>query len=107
MKAKVLRCSSVPNVISMVAPRGLMVESGRLRDEEAAEEEENDDSPTKKKPMRLEGRKFLLTRWEFAVAFSVFLVFSIGLICIYSTMPAAQYGKIKLPRTIADLRILK
>ncbi|KAM7515226.1 hypothetical protein LguiA_004809 [Lonicera macranthoides] len=107
MKAKVLRCSSVPNVISMVAPRGLIVENGRLRDEEAAEEEEEDDSPTKKKPMRLEGRKFLLTRWEFVVAFSVFLVFSVGLICIYSTMPAAQYGKIKLPRTIADLRILK
>lgn len=106
MKDKVLLCSSVRSVLSMAAPRSLVVDSGmRL----VMDEEKNgEDSPTTKKPIgaKLEG-KFPLTRWEFAVAVAVFLVFSTGLFCIYLTMPAADYGKIKLPRTIADLRLLK
>lgn len=79
------------------------MESGRVRDEENV-----DDSPTTKKPIgaKLEG-KFPLTGWEFAAALGVFLVFSTGLFCIYLTMPAAEYGKLKLPRTISDLRLLK
>ncbi|KAI3685213.1 hypothetical protein L6452_34450 [Arctium lappa] len=88
----------------MAAPRILVLESERLtRDVEMGE-----DSPTTKKPVgsKLE-RKFPLTRWEFAAAFGVFLVFAIGLFCIYLTMPAADYGKLKLPRSISDLRILK
>ncbi|XP_061350248.1 uncharacterized membrane protein At4g09580-like [Gastrolobium bilobum] len=85
----------------MVASRNLMGESGRLlRDEENAEE----DSPSAKK---LKPERFPLNSWEFAAAVGVFFVFSTGLFCIYLTMPAAEYGKIKLPRTVSDLRILK
>ncbi|CAB4289516.1 unnamed protein product [Prunus armeniaca] len=77
-------------------------DAGRLlRDEESAKE---DDWSAGKKP---KSERFPLTRWEFAAALGVFLVFSTGLICVYLTMPAAEYGKLKLPRTIADLRLLK
>lgn len=88
----------------MVAPRILVGggDEGRLRDEESAKME---DSPSSKK-QRSEGR-FPLTRWELAVAMAVFFVFVIGLFFIFLKMPAAEYGKIKLPRTIADLRLLK
>lgn len=93
------------NVLMMAAPRNLINDGGRLRDEEGAKFE---DSPTSKKPVgaKLEGR-FPLTKWEFAAALGVFLIFSTGLFCIYLTMPAADYGKMKLPRTISDLRMLK
>uniref|UniRef100_A0A7N0TCT8 VTT domain-containing protein n=1 Tax=Kalanchoe fedtschenkoi TaxID=63787 RepID=A0A7N0TCT8_KALFE len=88
----------------MAAPRIVVIESGRtLKDEESLTLE---DSPTCKKPRLLEAR-FPLTRWEFAAALGVFLVFSTGLFCIYWTMPGADYGKIKFPRTISELRILK
>ncbi|CBI18173.3 uncharacterized membrane protein At4g09580 [Vitis riparia] len=89
----------------MAAPRNLGNDGGRLRDEENANE---DDSPTTKKPagVKIDGR-FPLTRWEFTVALGVFVFFSIGLFCIYLTMPAAEYGRIRLPRTISDLRMLK
>ncbi|KAL4559219.1 hypothetical protein LXL04_031353 [Taraxacum kok-saghyz] len=88
----------------MAAPRNLVAESERLmRDVERAE-----DSPTSKKPVgsKLE-RTFPLSRWEFAIALGVFFVFAIGLFFIYRTMPAAEYGQFKLPRSISDLRILK
>ncbi|KAF9670643.1 hypothetical protein SADUNF_Sadunf13G0090200 [Salix dunnii] len=71
------------------------------RDEEKAEE---DDSPSAK---RSKFERFPLTRWELAAALGVFFVFSTGLFCIYLIMPAADYGKLKLPRTISDLRLLK
>lgn len=90
---------------SMAAPRNLMGESGRLlRDEESAGGKEDHDSPTGKRP-KLE--RFPFTRWELAGALGVFFVFSAGLFCVYSTMPAADYRKLKLPRTVSDLRILK
>lgn len=90
---------------SMAAPRNLIGETGRLlRDEESAVAKEDDDSPTGKRP-KLE--RFPFTRWELAGAFGVFFVFSAGLFCIYSTMPAADFRKLKLPRTLSDLRILK
>ncbi|KAL2467631.1 putative membrane protein [Forsythia ovata] len=116
MKVKVLRCSSLPNnflatlsssassssTLSMVAPRGLMVESGgRVLDRD---EEKNAESPTGK---MFKAEKLPLSRWEFAAALGVFLVFSSGLLCIYLTMPAAEYGVLKLPRSLADIRILK
>ncbi|BBH09115.1 SNARE associated Golgi protein family [Prunus dulcis] len=86
----------------MAAPRNLVGDAGRLlRDEESAKE---DDWSAGKK---LKSERFPLTRWEFAAALGVFVVFSTGLICVYLTMPAAEYGKLKLPRTIADLRLLK
>uniref|UniRef100_A0A6N2KKF4 VTT domain-containing protein n=1 Tax=Salix viminalis TaxID=40686 RepID=A0A6N2KKF4_SALVM len=72
-----------------------------MRDEEKAEE---DDSPSAK---RSKFERFPLTRWELAAALGVFFVFSTGLFCIYLIMPAADYGKLKLPRTISDLRSLK
>uniref|UniRef100_A0A7N0V9R8 Uncharacterized protein n=1 Tax=Kalanchoe fedtschenkoi TaxID=63787 RepID=A0A7N0V9R8_KALFE len=57
----------------MAAPRIVVIESGRtLKDEESLTLE---DSPTSKKPRLLEAR-FPLTRWEFAAALGVFLVFS-------------------------------
>lgn len=88
----------------MVAPRVLIGggDEGKLRDEESAKME---DSPSSKRN-RLEGR-FPLTRWELAVAMAVFFVFAIGLFFIFMKMPAAEYGKIKVPRSIADLRLLK
>ncbi|KAJ7973934.1 SNARE associated Golgi protein family [Quillaja saponaria] len=89
-------------MLVMAGPRNLISDAGRLlRDEEKAKEE---DSPTGKRP---KFERFPLNRWEFAAALGVFLVFSIGLFCIYLTMPAAEYGKIKLPRTISDIRMLK
>ncbi|KAG8378407.1 hypothetical protein BUALT_Bualt08G0134200 [Buddleja alternifolia] len=117
MKVKIVRCSSVPNnflqslstsaaassspSISMAAPRSLVAETSiRLVDRD----EENVESPTRK---RFKADKFPLSRWEFAAALGVFLVFSTGLCCIYLTMPAAEYEMLKLPRTLADLRLLK
>ncbi|PRQ24399.1 putative SNARE associated golgi family protein [Rosa chinensis] len=92
----------------MAAPRNLV----GLRDEEnakaaaAAEEDDHqdDDWSTGKKP---KSERLPLSRWEVAAALSVFFIFSSGLFCVYLTMPAADYGKLKLPRTIADLRLLK
>lgn len=86
----------------MAAPRGLVVEAGgRVLDKD---EEKNTESPTRKK---VKAEKFPISRWEFAAALGVFLVFSTGLLCIYLTMPAAEYGMLKLPRNLADLRLLK
>ncbi|XP_043712395.1 uncharacterized membrane protein At4g09580-like [Telopea speciosissima] len=92
------------NIHIMAAPRSIVVDIGRQRDEENAEE----DSPTSKKPIaaKYDGR-FPLSQWELVVAVSVILLSSIGLVCVYLTMPAAEYGKIKLPHSISDLRILK
>ncbi|XP_059280461.1 uncharacterized membrane protein At4g09580-like [Lycium ferocissimum] len=82
----------------MAAPRSIVVDTGRLvtRDEE----EKNIDK-------RFKEGKFPLSKWEFVAAFTVVLVFSTGLFCFYLSMPATEYGKLKLPRTISDLRILK
>ncbi|KAJ4963744.1 hypothetical protein NE237_023683 [Protea cynaroides] len=88
----------------MAAPRSIIIDIGKQRDEENAKE----DSATKKKPIgtKFDGR-FPLSHWESAVAIGVLLFFSIALFCVYVTMPAAEFGKIKLPRSISDLRILK
>lgn len=72
-----------------------------VRDEEKLKE---DDSPTAKKP---KFERFPLTRWELAAALAIFLVCSTGLVCVYLTMPAAEYQSVKLPRTLSDLRVLK
>lgn len=85
----------------MAAPRSLLIDTSRL----IIDEENGEDSPTTKKPV---GAKVVAAnRWEFVAAFAVFTVFSTGLFCIYLTMPDAEYGKLKVPRTIADLRLLK
>ncbi|XP_047982335.1 uncharacterized membrane protein At4g09580-like [Salvia hispanica] len=79
----------------MAAPRSVVVDR---------DVEKNADSPSEKK---LKADRFPLSRWEFAAALGVFLVFSTGLVCIYLTMPAAEYELLKLPRTLSDLRSLK
>ncbi|KAE9611397.1 hypothetical protein Lal_00011677 [Lupinus albus] len=94
----------------IAAPRNVTVSGDApflLRDIEngggvAADEEE--DSPSAKKP---KSEKFPFNTWEFAIAIGFFFVFSIGLFCIYLTMPPAEKGHIKLPRTLSDLRLLK
>lgn len=100
----------------MAAPRSVAVDITRLlRDEEAAAASaaasaakpkggEEDDSPSGKRPR---SERFPLSRGELAVFVGVFFFFVAGLFCIYKTMPAAEYGRIKLPRTISDLRVLK
>ncbi|KAL7118150.1 hypothetical protein ACP275_03G117500 [Erythranthe tilingii] len=117
MKVKILRCSSLPDSflqtlsnssaspspsLSMAA-RTLVVETGggRLLDRD---EEKNGGSSDGKK---YKAEKFPLSRWEFIAALGVFLLFSSGLLCIYLTMPASEYEMLKLPRTLADLRLLK
>ncbi|KAL3504003.1 hypothetical protein ACH5RR_033844 [Cinchona calisaya] len=104
---------------SMAAPRSVVVETGgvgtgvgggRVRDEETSFGDYNpasEDSPTSKKGKVGEGVIFPLSKWEAMVGLGVFLVFCIGLGCIYLTMPAADYSKLKLPRTLSDLRMLK
>ncbi|XP_060216605.1 uncharacterized membrane protein At4g09580-like isoform X1 [Lycium barbarum] len=103
MKNRVSRTSSSPAslLLSMAAPRSLVVDTERLL---TRDEEKNLDTPTGK---RYKEGKFPLSRWEFAAALGVFVVFSIGLFSIYLTMPAAEYGKLKLPRSLSDLRLLK
>ncbi|GAB2217552.1 hypothetical protein Droror1_Dr00000749 [Drosera rotundifolia] len=64
------------------------------------------DSPSGKKT-KMEGARFPLSRGEISVAVGVFVVFCVGLGCIYLTMPEAEYGKLKLPRTMSELRLLK
>ncbi|XP_061366592.1 uncharacterized membrane protein At4g09580-like [Gastrolobium bilobum] len=83
----------------MAAPRNATV----FKDEESGEVPD-EDSPTAKKP---KSERFPLNTWEFAAAVAVFFVFSIGLFCIYLTIPAAEYANLKLPRTLSDLRLLK
>ncbi|CAI9775110.1 unnamed protein product [Fraxinus pennsylvanica] len=86
----------------MAAPRGvLVVEMGvRMLNRDG----ENTESPNGKK---FEPDKFQLSRWEFAAAMGVFLVFLTGLFCIYLTRPAAAYGELRLPRTLSELRVIK
>ncbi|CAI9114741.1 OLC1v1015529C1 [Oldenlandia corymbosa var. corymbosa] len=97
---------------SMAAPRSVVLDTGvigvgvgggRMRDEE----KDFADSPTSKKGKLGEGGAFPLSRWELFAGLGVFLLFTIGLGCVYLTMPAADYSKLKLPRTLSDLRMLK
>ncbi|MED6169127.1 hypothetical protein PIB30_018465 [Stylosanthes scabra] len=87
----------------MPAPRSVTaVDTGRLlRD---LENNGEDDSPASKKP---KSDRFPLNSCEFAAAVAVFFLFALGLFYIYLTMPASEFGRIKLPRTLADLRLLK
>ncbi|CAA0827822.1 Uncharacterized membrane protein [Striga hermonthica] len=87
----------------MAAPRGAAAEAGVVR---VLDKDERCDAetPTDKK-YRAGG--YPLSRWEFAAAMGVFLVFCSGLLCIFLTMPASEYEMLRLPRTLADLRLLK
>lgn len=91
----------------MAAPRSLTVEPERLiimRGDLEMGEQQQLDSPANKKNL---GTRFPLTRWQFCLVFGVFLIFAIGLFCIYRNMPPLEFGQFKLPRSISDLRILK
>ncbi|KAL6515651.1 hypothetical protein OROHE_018685 [Orobanche hederae] len=116
MNVKILRCSSRPNnllqhlstsaashssSISMAAARIMVAETGggRMLDRDEIEKTPIDG--------KYKADKSPLSRWEFLAALGVFLVFSSGLLCIYLTMPAAEYEMLKLPRNLADLRLLK
>lgn len=90
------------NVTAIVIGDGLRT----LRDEESGngKAKEGEESPTAK---RVKSDRFPLTRWEFAAFVGVFLLFVSGLFCVYLTIPPAEYDKLKLPRTISDLRLLK
>ncbi|GLJ49036.1 hypothetical protein SUGI_1034470 [Cryptomeria japonica] len=56
---------------------------------------------------RKSGLRFPVMNFELAAAVSIFSVFSLGLLCIYLTMPASDYQLLKLPHSIEDLQILK
>ncbi|OIW21444.1 hypothetical protein TanjilG_03576 [Lupinus angustifolius] len=81
---------------------------GETEPKQLMDEENNDDdddySPSAKKS---KFDRFPLNSYEVGVVVGVFFVFSSGLFCIYITMPANEYGNIKLPRTVSDLRFLK
>ena len=51
--------------------------------------------------------RFLLTQFELMAALSIFCVLSLGLICIYWTMLAAEYQFLKVPRSIEEIQFLK
>ncbi|KAL6525222.1 hypothetical protein OROMI_030815 [Orobanche minor] len=116
MNVKTLLCSSRPNnllrhlstsaasrssSISMAAARIMVAETGGGR---MLDRDEIAKTPIDGK---YKADKSPLSRWEFLAALGVFLVFSSGLLCIYLTMPAAEYEMLKLPRNLADLRLLK
>lgn len=86
----------------MAAPRTLAIDVGKLRRDE--EMGKLVDSPHEKKSKL---RDFPLSPPELLVFVCLLFVFSIGLYLIYSTMPSTEYGRIKFPRTISDLRLLK
>lgn len=90
--------------MTMPSSRILTIDTARQRDEESGKIT----SPTSEKSHngKPEGR-FPLTRWEFVAALTIFMVFAIGLLSIYLTMPEAEYEILKLPHNIADLRLLK
>lgn len=88
---------------TMAAPRIAVSDEVKLRDEESAK---MDDSPTSKRP-RIESSRFPLSRWELVASLSLFFICSFGLFSIYLKMPASDYGNVKFPRTISDLRLFK
>eukprot|EP00256_Glycine_max_P007982 XP_003517027.1 uncharacterized membrane protein At4g09580 [Glycine max] len=51
--------------------------------------------------------KFPLSFWETTVASTVALVFAVGLLGVYLTMPDSDYSFLKLPRTLQDLQLLR
>ena len=99
-------CRWIKLAVKLLMLHSVMVQTRNLiRDEVlGAISDDDDDSPSGK---RSKLDRFPLSRWELAVSLGVFLVFSSSLFCIYITMPAAKSGKLKLPRSISDLRLLK
>lgn len=51
-------------------------------------------------------RRLPLTSFELGVVISIFAMFIIALFSIYFTMPTVNHSLLKLPRTVAELRLL-
>ncbi|KAK7407147.1 hypothetical protein VNO78_08822 [Psophocarpus tetragonolobus] len=51
--------------------------------------------------------KFPLSFWEATLASTVALLFALGLLAVYITMPDSDYSFLKLPRTLQDLQLLR
>ncbi|CAL9059675.1 unnamed protein product [Musa banksii] len=85
---------SVPTLVSMAPLRNATGPS----DEEiaVAVAVDRDDSPTAKKPLRAESR------------IPLFVIFSVGLLCIFLTMPEAEHDTIlRLTRHLSVLNTLR
>ena len=96
-------CCSSARTVALVSMAPLRVAA--VRDVESTL---SDESPTTKKPVGARDTRFPLSQWEAAAAASIFMIFAVGLFCIYLTMPEADYDKIfRLPHNLADLRVLK
>ncbi|THU52583.1 hypothetical protein C4D60_Mb10t05490 [Musa balbisiana] len=81
---------SVPTLVSM-APLRNATGPG---DEEIAVAVDGDDSPTAKKPLRAELR------------IPLFVIFSVGLLCIFLTVPEAEHDTIlRLTRHLSVLKV--
>jgi hypothetical protein len=69
------------------------------------------DTPVFKKLLKadLTAGRSRLTRSEVVVATGVFLVFVVGICCIYQAAPqTAEFRRmLKLPRSLSDVRLLK
>ncbi|KAL9245489.1 hypothetical protein vseg_019135 [Gypsophila vaccaria] len=90
----------------MAAPRILIVGGGGGGGGGGGEDSAKaDDSPMNKK-LKSEG-KFPMTRGEVVMATAVVAVVTVVLLFVFWRMPASQYGHIKLPRNVSDLRLLK
>ncbi|XP_010926445.2 uncharacterized membrane protein At4g09580 [Elaeis guineensis] len=95
-------CCSSARTVALVSMAPLRVAA--VRDVESTL---SDESPPKK-PVGARDTRFPLSQWEAAAAASIFMIFAVGLFCIYLTMPEADYDKIfRLPHNLADLRVLK
>ncbi|KAK9144297.1 hypothetical protein Sjap_004200 [Stephania japonica] len=51
--------------------------------------------------------RFPLTFWEVTIAVSVVLIYVLGLLGVYLTMPASDYSFLKLPHSLEDLQVLR
>ena len=56
--------------------------------------------------LRRMARRLPLTTSELIIVIGIFGMFSIALLCIYTTMPSVDHKQLKLPRTVSELRAL-
>ncbi|MCO5554797.1 hypothetical protein L7F22_008332 [Adiantum nelumboides] len=97
------RPSPPHNIFSLIRmPLSISVARVEVKnDEEIAHQQPS--SPERK----LNSSPFPLSRWELAILFFVFFVFSAALVSIYWTMPELDTHILIIPHNLADLRVLK